>query len=677
MSSGSCIQSISFGNEIANVSRKSKPNVIFILTDDLGWGDLGVFYQNESKRERKFKTPYLDQMAAEGLQMRAHYCPAPVCAPSRASLLTGVHQGHATIRDNQFDKMLVDNHTLATVMKKAGYRTALIGKYGLQGKGNNPKTWPGYPTKRGFDEFFGYVAHRDGHVHYPADRWEIGNSESHRSGKDLWWNDKEVSDDMQKCYTTDLFTARSKQWIADHHKSNPDQPFFLYLAYDTPHGALQVPTCPYPEGAGVDGGIQWTGKPGQMINTAKGKIDSFRHPDYADKDWTDVEVRFATMVRRIDSAVGDLLQTLTDLGIAENTLVVFTSDNGPHHESYIANVNYEAKSFRSFGPFDGTKRDTWEGGIRMPTLAWWPETIEPGRIIHSPSQFHDWMPTMAEAGGIATPARSDGVSLMPTLTGRGEQQTSTIYVEYKVGGKTKPYPSFQKSRRGKKRGQMQVVHVDRYKGIRTDIRSHEDPFEIYDVAIDPRERRNLAEEKTDAERDEKRGLSKTQLDQLQRRMRDKVLRLRVANPSARRPYDNELVPSLDVSKWDERQLENSSKIQWRAVQGEFSFVPNLNLKKADSKGAADVSMTRIAGPGAVEFSTYLKVEKSGPVVLRFQCPTKGFVRIHQAGVIDADYGYTSGEERRATINLEQGLHPVRITVLTDSNGKAAFDFVSK
>ena len=162
-----------------------RPNIIFILADDLGWGDLGVFYQNDSTHDRKHKTPFLDQMAAEGMQLRAHYCPAPVCAPSRSSLLTGVHQGHASVRNNQFDKMLIANHTLGTVMQAAGYRTALIGKYGLQGRdqGNDPKTWPAYPTKRGFDEFFGYIPHRAGHSHYPANEWPLGDTDIHRSGE--------------------------------------------------------------------------------------------------------------------------------------------------------------------------------------------------------------------------------------------------------------------------------------------------------------------------------------------------------------------------------------------------------------------------------------------------------------------------------------------------------------
>jgi uncharacterized sulfatase len=280
------------------INRPAKqPNVIFVLVDDLGWGDLGVFFQNESTHDRKHKTPHLDKMAAEGMQLRAHYCPAPVCAPSRASLLLGVHQGNAEIRNNQFDKALPPNHTIGSMMKAAGYRTAMIGKYGLQGKGDSAQSWPAYPTKRGFDEFFGYVRHVDGHLHYPAHNWPLGNSESHQTPKEVWWNENEVSANLQKCYTTDLFTAQSKKWIQQHQEQHADKPFFLCLTYDTPHAALQVPSVPYPAGLGINGGIQWTGEDGKMINTAVGEIDSFRHPDYTGKGWSDVEERFARLGR--------------------------------------------------------------------------------------------------------------------------------------------------------------------------------------------------------------------------------------------------------------------------------------------------------------------------------------------------------------------------------------------
>jgi arylsulfatase A-like enzyme len=218
-----------------------RPNVIFILADDLGYGDYGAFYQNlrKAKGDRSepwHVTPNLDRFAAEGLQLRGHYCGAPVCAPSRASLLLGVHQGHANVRDNQFDKALEDNHTLGTVMRGAGYATAAIGKWGLQGgpperspeaERAQPKDLPGFPTHRGFDYYFGYLSHYDGHFHYPKE-----------DGRHIWDGEREISKDLAGCYTTDLFTARAKKWISDQRARKPKQPFFLYLAYDTPHAKL-------------------------------------------------------------------------------------------------------------------------------------------------------------------------------------------------------------------------------------------------------------------------------------------------------------------------------------------------------------------------------------------------------------------------------------------------------
>ncbi|MGZ4963891.1 MAG: sulfatase-like hydrolase/transferase, partial [Limisphaerales bacterium] len=233
----------------------SKPNIVFILTDDLGFGDVGTFFQHFRKEQNDHSkpwqnTPNLDRMADEGIKLTDHYCPAPVCAPSRSSLMLGVHQGHANVRDNQFDKALENNHTLATVMKAAGYKTAAFGKWGLQGKGNNPASWPAYPTKRGFDYYFGYVRHRDGHEHYPKEGL-------YRETKQVWDNDHEISAELDKCYTADLWTARAKKWIMDEQATNAAQPFFVYLAFDTPHAVLELPTQAYPGGSGAKGGLQW------------------------------------------------------------------------------------------------------------------------------------------------------------------------------------------------------------------------------------------------------------------------------------------------------------------------------------------------------------------------------------------------------------------------------------
>ena len=337
-----CLLALLVAAQVALGYNGPTPNIILIFSDDMGYGDLGVFHQNE-RLGKRHSTPNLDRFAEEGVQLRRHYCPAPVCAPSRASLLSGLHQGHTEVRNNEFDKALPDNHTLGTVLQGGGYRTLHVGKYGLQGVGlegalgnpseknnafSNPEEWPAYPTKRGFDEFYGYVRHVDGHVHYPNHEWPIGNSESHRTGKEVWHDNEEVSASLDKCYTTDLFTAFAKKWIVDHRRENAGQPFFIYLAYDTPHAALQVPTQAYPEGGGLNGGLQWIGDHGRMINTASGEIDSWIHPEYRNEEWSGVERRFATMVRRIDSCIGDLTQLLDDMGIEEDTLVVFTNDNG-------------------------------------------------------------------------------------------------------------------------------------------------------------------------------------------------------------------------------------------------------------------------------------------------------------------------------------------------------------
>ena len=631
------------------------PNIIFVLCDDLGWGDFGVLHQNASQHVRRHRTPNIDRMALEGMQLRAHYCPAPVCAPSRASLLTGVHQGHAQVRDNQFDKMLADNHTLGTVLQAAGYRTAMIGKYGLQGKGENPREWPGYPTKRGFNEFFGYVRHRDGHVHYPADRWELGDTESHRSPKQVWHNNEEVSRSLSKCYTTDLFTARSKKWIIEHTEQYPERPFFLYLAFDTPHAALQVPTSPYPPGGGTRGGVQWLGKPGRMINTATGRIDSYRHPEYASQGWSDVEVRFATMVRRIDSCVGDLLQTLKDLKLDKNTLVVISSDNGPLNVSYIKDQKIEASAFQSYGPFEGIKRDTWEGGIRMATIAWGPGFIPAGTIDDHPSQFHDWMPTFSDFAGVPAPARTDGVSLKPTLTGKGQQEKSLIYVEYLNGGKTPNYSDFDVRRRGRKRGQMQVIHLDGFKGIRTNIRSHKDPFEIYDVVNDPKERRNLA------------GTSK-QMRRLGERMREEVLRCRIPNEASPRPYDAEPIPATrDTSI---RELPNG--VSWKHFVGDFPFVPRTQNLTADQAGNfSNLKLsTREFRSGAMEVAGWLRIPNTGRYLFQLESDSPAFFRVHNVSAIDHDHSFREDRAAIKELNLAEGWHPFRITFLTGNGANS-------
>jgi uncharacterized sulfatase len=633
---------------------EDQPNILFILTDDQGYGDMGLFHQNEraEKGRPHHRTPNLDELALDGARLTRHYVSGPVCAPARASLLMGVHQGHASIRNNQFDKILPENHSLASVMKEAGYATAAIGKWGLQGEGESPDTWPSYPTKRGFDHFVGYVRHRDGHNHYPA------HEMAQRDPVELYKNQQEISDQAAGAYTTDIFTAAAKQWIVQQQEESPDQPFFLYLGYDTPHAGLEVPPRPYPDGAGLDGGVQWLGESGRLVNAADpANVDGYFHPDYADatwdhdgnrdtedEPWPRTEVRLATMIRRIDNGVGDLAQLLADLGIEEETMIVFTSDNGPHRESY-GYGQHEPTFFDSFGPLDGIKRDTWEGGSRVPTWVRWPAQIPQEREVDDPSQFHDWLATFADAAGLPIPARADGVSLLPELTGQGQGRDSTVYIEYRNSGSTPQYNEFAEERRGRKRGQMQAIYMDGYKGIRVNIDSADDLFEIYDTQSDPGERQNLAE---------KGG----EFDELQQRMQQRVLQLRRPNDSAPRPYDNAPVPPVEAD-------ETTEGLRWRAWEQATPWVPQpASLGQAEERGAIGTVNLGVAPRQrdvVLAYEGLVEVPEDGQYTFSLRSDAGAVLRLHEATLIDADRGGSAADSPiSADVRLKAGLHPVRL-----------------
>ena len=655
-------------------SKTARPNILFIFADDLGYGDLGVLFQN-AKSGKKHKTPFFDQMAADGLILDRHYCPAPVCAPSRGSLLTGLHQGHANVRNNQFDKALEDNHTLASVLKQAGYSTNIIGKWGLQGRGKSPETWPAYPTKRGFDYFFGYADHVGGHTHYPA------HETASKGPKKLYDQNKMVRDDLERAFTPDLFTARAKKLISDEVNDGDDQPFFLYLAYDTPHAALQLPTVAYPgwnesnqidrSGLGLNGGVQWLGKSGSIINTAKGTIDSYRHPDYTtavNNSWTDVEERFATLVRRMDDNIGDLRQTLEDLGIAESTLIIFTSDNGPHSADYLKpkdtndNSNYEASAFASYGPFEGTKRDCWEGGIREPSIVCWPKIIPKGTVSTQHSQFHDWMPTLCEIAGIEAPARTDGVSLVPTLTNpknpnSNGQKTPTTYIEYSVQGKMKNYQDFP-NHSGSTRKQAQVIFLDNYKGIRHNPADADADFAIYDTLTNLNEAKNLAG-------------SSPKFIALQQRMKERVLQIRQPNSSAPRPWDKAPVPAAS-------QLPSLIPgLHYQAYSGSWPWVPEFTNLIPSASGqlteGIDLSvLPETTNDDGLLISGYLKVPSTGKWAFSLQSDSGAFLRIHDIMVIDDDFNH-DGSKESGGAHLAKGLHPFRIYYKNSSSKKPAFN----
>lgn len=636
-----------FGQEREEKIFKTKgksPNIIFILTDDLGYGDLGILFQNQRAKEGKphHKTPNLDQLANGGILLTRHYAPAPVCAPSRASLLMGVHQGHAAIRDNQFDKALPDSHTLASVMKEAGYATALVGKWGLQGlEGDSPESWKAYPTKRGFDHFFGYVRHVDGHNHYPA------HEVRERPPMELYYGNKEISDQLQGSYTTDLFTAAAKKWIIDQKKSDPDQPFFLELAYDTPHAGLEIAASPYPEGGGLNGGVQWIGEPGNFINTAEESIDDYIHPDYVHMDWPDQQKRFSSMVRRIDTAVGDMIQLLEELGIDEETLIVFTSDNGPHKESY-GYGDHDPTFFDSFGPLDGIKRDTWEGGIRVPTLVRWPGHIPAGERNDTPTGFHDWMPTFSELAGIPAPARTDGVSLLPLLTGEGIREEGIVYLEYEQDRETPSYEEFHDSHQGELRGEMQVIYIDGYKGVRYNIESENDDFRIYDTRIDPGETHNLA------------GFSHY-FEKLQKRMKDRVLRVRRPNPTAPRPYDDVPVPALESPQI------NGQGLRYRVFELATPWVPAIETIEDDPVNSGisegfnlEVATKENENNFVIEYSGLLRVPETGEYNFSLETDDGALLRIHDATVLENGKAKKPGTFISSSIILEEGYHPVQL-----------------
>jgi len=639
----------------------AKPNIIFILCDDLGFGDVGVLYQNEraALKDRNvpfFTTPQIDTLARDGVKLLQHYCAAPVCAPSRASLLTGLTQGHANVRDNQFDKALADTHTIGTVLQRAGYATAAIGKWGLQGKvnrqkegseeeavGGNPSQWPAYPTKRGFDFYFGYVRHGDGHFHYPKE-----------DRRKIWENEREVSAELDLCYTTDLFTARAKKWIVEQTASKPKQPFFVYLAFDTPHAKLQNPPCAYPEGGGLKGGVQWTGKERAMINTAQGTVDGWMPPDLAqatwDNDrnpvtpevpWPNVQQRYVNSVRRIDAAVGDLLQLLSDLKINDNTFVVFTSDNGPSKESYLTE-DYAPNFFRGFGPFGGIKRDLWEGGVRMPALVRWPRVIPAGWVDRQPSGQWDWLATFAELAGVPAPAASDGVSLLPALTGHGNQRPGIDYIEYFNNQKTPAYPEFAASHRGRKRNQMQAVFLDGYKGVRYDIKSASDDFEIYDLTNDAPEARNLGQE--------------PQLAALQTAMKARVLQVRKPDVSAPRPYDPAPVPPINNTP------PGAPGLSWSLFQGAWPWLPDFRTLPPTSTGHVNGIKLSMAAKGqafGVAFEGFFHVTQDGEYRFTLESDAGAMLFLHDIRVID-ELAKNPAGRFSGSVRLQSGWHPFRL-----------------
>jgi arylsulfatase A-like enzyme len=653
---------------VKNSAVGSKPNIIFILADDLGYGDVGVFYQNSRANNLpKMITPQLDKLAAQGMIFKQHYSSSPVCAPARASLLLGQNQGNCAIRDNQFDKALPDNHTLATVLKQSGYYCGAIGKWGLAGQSSfppvyDPSTVTGYPLQHGFDEFFGFVDHAAGHVYY------------HDSAHPLYQDYTNVTASYENIYSTDLFFARAKKFISDREAANPSQPFFLYLAPTAVHAALQVPGGPFPAGSGINGGLQWP------LSPTPATADTWIHPDYTNAtttyanslvqpgNWTDTMKRYATIDRRLDDGVGDLLQLLNDLKIATNTLIIFSSDNGPANESDGGAYTSDPRYFDSWANMDGIKRDLWEAGVREPTIAWWPGTINSNSVSDVISAFWDWVPTFAEVAGQVPPAESDGVSLLPALTGLGTQRSRGYwYFEYYYDG-TFPVDGGTSGLFARKgvsaRNQLQSIRIGDYVAVRYSITSGTDPFRLYNVVADPHEDNDLSGNPTNA----------AFLAQVQ----TIVKQVRQPNSSAARPYDSDLVPAAAFSAGTnpvspvtpETALApfatingiTNGALDYAVYQGSWPWVPDLDALSAITNGKVaglDTSLAASTNNFGISYRGYILVPSDGQYTFYLTDDSGAELWLHEVHVIDDDYLHT-GAEVSSTILLKAGLHPLRL-----------------
>ncbi|MDE3237162.1 MAG: arylsulfatase [Bacteroidota bacterium] len=420
------------------VIAQKKPNIVFILADDLGYGDVGCYGQ------QKIKTPNIDHLAGEGMKFTQFYSGSAVCAPARSTLLTGLHTGHTPIRGNKRVPpegqvpMPDSTVTIAMLLQKAGYTTAAFGKWSM-----GFITTSGDPAKKGFDHFFGYNCQTLAHDYYP----------------DHLWNDHQriVYPDNTKLFTNYSADIIHQQALSFLQQQPKDHPFFLYLPYTLPHAELTVPhdevydyyvkvfnEKPIP----IRNGRDTTGKP----------YEPYPH------------AAFAAMVARLDKFVGEILATLHDRGMDENTLVVFTSDNGPHKEG-----GGDPFFFQSSGKLTGIKRDLYEGGIREPFIARWKGVIDPSSVTKDVCAMWDMYPTFLELAGIQLQQKTDGISIVPALHQQKQPEHEYLYWElHESGGK-------------------QAVRYGKWKGVRLDVSKNPDnPIELYDLENDPAEKNNIA-----------------------------------------------------------------------------------------------------------------------------------------------------------------------------------------
>jgi len=452
---------IAFAPRSVTAEEAKPPNIVFILADDLGYRELGSFGQE------KIRTPNLDALAKQGMRLTQHYCGNAVCAPSRCVFMTGKHPGHAFVRNNRGMKpegqhpIPASEVTLAELFQQNGYVVGGFGKWGLGGPGSS-----GEPMRQGFDRFFGYNCQSVAHSYYPPYLWDndeklplnndppVFGHAALKKGDDP--TDPRSYDQFKGTdYAPDRINAQALEFV----RKNQDRPFFLYYPTIIPHVALHVPDEelePYLK-------LGWKDPP---FTRARGYGYT---PHYTPR------AAYAAMITRMDRYIGNLLKLLDELKLSDNTLVVFTSDNGTTH--LLDEVDYNF--FKSVGELRGLKGSLHEGGIRVPTIVRWPGKVKAGSTNDYVSGFEDWMPTFMAAIGKSktTPESTDGLSLLPTLQGQQQAPRSLLYREFSGYG-----------------GQ-QMIRVGDMKAIRTNMGRGNLTLQLYDLANDPGETNDLAEKK--------------------------------------------------------------------------------------------------------------------------------------------------------------------------------------
>jgi arylsulfatase A-like enzyme len=413
---------------------ENKPNIIYILADDLGYGELGCYGQ------KNIQTPNIDKMAKGGMLFTDHYAGSTVCAPSRCCLMTGLHTGHALIRGNARQPLRPNDLTVAEILKKQGYKTGLIGKWGLGEAGST-----GTPNRKGFDYFFGYLNQARAHNYYPDYLWK--NEKKYPLKNEVIYAERKDGKKTHSAatkrvnYSHNLFTEEALKFV----EQNVGKPFFLFLSYTIPHANNEA----------------------HLVNRHGMEVPDYGN--YKDKDWPEPQKGHAAMISRMDGDIGNLLEKLKSLGLNKNTVVMFSSDNGPHKEG-----GNDPHFNDSNGSLKGIKRNLYDGGIRVPMIAHWESKIRPGSKTNHISAFWDVLPTCAEIAGAPIPENIDGLSMLPTMLGQSEKQQKHdyLYWEFHWGRPTK-----------------QAVRMDEWKAVR---KSPDDEFELYNLDNDLSEENNIA-----------------------------------------------------------------------------------------------------------------------------------------------------------------------------------------